>query len=80
MIPLEAARLAAGDLAPLDTYMKTLSGEKGPAAARARMYLSWIVESDGLAEAKTPEEQRRALDQVEAEIRARASSGSRSSR
>jgi hypothetical protein len=70
-IPLEAARLAAGDLAPLDGFLRRLDGDRGP-DPRAQASLSWIVESDGLADAKTPEERKAALRRIEESIRARA--------
>jgi hypothetical protein len=70
-IPVRAARLAAGDLRGLAEYLQRLGSEPTP-DPRARLYLSWIVESDGLAEAKTSAERRRALERIEAEIRTRA--------
>ncbi len=70
-IPLQAARLAAGDLAPLKEYLQKLDGERGP-DPKARMYLSWIVDADGLSEATTPEERKRVIAQVEQVIRGRA--------
>ncbi len=69
--PLMAARLGAGDLAPLPSYLALLGGEPGP-DPRAQLYLSWIVEADGLSEAKSPEQRRAAITRIEAEIRARA--------
>jgi hypothetical protein len=51
-IPAEAARLAAGDLEGLDRYLQLLGPEKTP-DARAQLYLSWILDNDGLADAKT---------------------------
>ncbi|MBL8842600.1 MAG: hypothetical protein JNL90_13855 [Planctomycetes bacterium] len=71
--PLAAARLRAGDLAPLPEYLKRLSGEAN-SDARAQLYLSWIVDFDGWSDAKTAEERRTALERIEAEIRARAAS------
>ena len=70
-IPAEAARLAAGDLEGLDRYLQLLGPEKTP-DARAQLYLSWILDNDGLADAKTPEDRRRALQRIETEIRNRA--------
>ena len=71
-VPLEAARLAAGDLTPLPGFMKRLDGEQG-ADPRAHAYLSWLLDSDGLSDAKSPEERKLALDRIESQIRARAS-------
>ena len=36
------------------------------------MYLSWIVEADGLAEARTSEERKKTIERIEHEIRSRA--------
>lgn len=66
--PLAAARLRAGDLEPLPDFLQRLTvGE--PRSAR---YLSWIIEVDALADAKDPAERARALQNIEAAIRARA--------
>lgn len=70
-IPVQAARLSAGDLRGLADYLQLLGPERTP-DPRAQLYLSWIVESDGLAEAKTSAERRQALERIEAEIRNRA--------
>src|SRR5262249_52939261 len=70
-IPAQAARLAAGDLQGLADYLQLLGADQTP-DPRARLYLSWIVEIDGLAEAKTSAERRQALERIEAEIRTRA--------
>jgi len=78
-VPLAAARLAAGDLAPLAGYLELLDGERGP-DPRAQLYLSWIVESDGLADARTPQEKRLALERIEQSIRARAGAAAGSSK
>jgi hypothetical protein len=69
--PAQAARLAAGDLQGLAEYLQLLGADQTP-DPRARLYLSWIVETDGLAEAKTSAERRQALERIEAEIRTRA--------
>jgi len=70
-VPAEAARLAAGDLEGLDRYLQLLGQDRAP-DARAQLYLSWILETDGLADARTPEDRRRALQRIETEIRNRA--------
>jgi hypothetical protein len=70
-VPAEAARLAAGDLEGLDRYLQLLGPDRAP-DARAQLYLSWILETDGLADARTPEDRRRALQRIETEIRNRA--------
>jgi hypothetical protein len=69
--PLAAARLRAGDLAPLPDYLARLSGQAG-SDARAQLYLSWIVDVDELSDAKDPTERAKALSRLEAAIRARA--------
>jgi hypothetical protein len=71
-IPSRAARLAAGDPRGLTEYLQLLGPERTP-DPRAQLYLSWIVENDGLAEAKTAAERRRALERIESEVRTRAS-------
>jgi hypothetical protein len=70
-VPAQAARLAAGDLRGLAEYLQLLGPDRTP-DPRAQLYLSWIVENDGLAEAKTAADRRLALDRIEAEIRSRA--------
>jgi hypothetical protein len=77
-VPLAAARLAAGDLAPLPDYMKRLDGERGP-DPRAQLYLSWILESDGLADAKSAADRKRAVERIAEQIKTRAAAIERSS-
>jgi hypothetical protein len=69
-MPVQAARIAAGDPRGLAAYLQLLGPERTP-DPRAQLYLSWVVESDGLAEAKTSAERRQALERIEAEIRTR---------
>jgi len=66
-IPVRAARLAAGDPRGLAEYLQLLGPERTP-DPRAQLYLSWIVENDGLAEAKTAAERRQALERIETEV------------
>ncbi|MSR47698.1 MAG: HEAT repeat domain-containing protein [Planctomycetes bacterium] len=68
--PLDAARLRAGDLTHLQSWMDRLRDGD----ARTALYLSWIVEVDELSDAKNPEERLRALQRIEQAIRARAKS------
>jgi hypothetical protein len=70
-VPASAARLAAGDPRGLTEYLQLLGPDRTP-DPRAQLYLSWIVENDGLSEAKTAAERRQVLERIEAEIRTRA--------
>jgi hypothetical protein len=68
--PCAVARLAAGDLDPLPEFLQRLASDD----ARSARYLSWIVAVDAWSDAKGPLERQRALERIEAEIRARADS------
>lgn len=69
-LPTQAARIRAGDLAPLEDFLDLLRTE-GPIADRASIYLAWLTDSDPFAEADNQEQREAAIAGIEAEIRSR---------
>jgi hypothetical protein len=66
-LPTQAARLACGDLTPLELFLQELARQDA-GGSRAALYLAWIVEVDELA---TADDRAAAVERIGQQIRQR---------